>query len=75
MEGKRSEEKGTLHHSHEALKPHLSKANSHKVEQDMLELEAKWAELRDALRRKPSGVSTEWVWYGLETGLRGMFVQ
>ena len=57
MEGKRSEEKGTLHHSHEALKPHLSKANSHKVEQDMLELEVKWAELRRIVPQRMSGES------------------
>eukprot|EP00731_Ephydatia_muelleri_P022154 Em0014g745a len=54
MDGKRGEEKETLHHSYETLKPHLSKANSHKVEQDMLQLEVKWEKLRDALRRKIS---------------------
>ena len=55
MDGKRGEEKETLHHSYETLKPHLSKANNHKVEQDMLELEVKLSELRRALPQRMSG--------------------
>ena len=72
MDGKRGEEKETLHHSYETLKPHLSKANSYKVEQDMLQLEDKWEKLRDALRRKISGVCSVWVWRQVCYGARFM---
>eukprot|EP00731_Ephydatia_muelleri_P016910 Em0010g8a len=38
MDGKWTKEKESLHQRYQELKPHLSEANSHRVEQDMLGL-------------------------------------
>ena len=55
MEGRRSEEKESLQQRYGDLKPRLSEANAHKVEQAMLELQVRWSELQDTLRRRRAG--------------------
>ena len=55
MDGRRSEEKESLHQRYGDLKPRLSEANAHKVEQAMLELQVRWSELCRVIARRTSG--------------------
>ena len=55
MDGKWTKEKEALHQRYQELKPHLSDASSHRVEQDMLGLQVRWSDLEKSLKRKRTG--------------------